>query len=275
MNSLKRTTYRLGSSLRKFRASLGYPINEKLFQFCGLQRSGNHAVINWIISQKPLKTCFINGIFPQQNPWYKNWGLFYRNFEYWPSDRDKSGALVAKELLLCSYENRSLEEIFKNQDYLNSHVGKSQDLYSLLILRDPYNTFASWLKADWEITPEIIELWKSYAREFLGETQYLPDRKVIINFNHWFLDREYRHQLARKLDLQFTDNGLNTITHHGGGSSFDKQSLDGKARNLKVLERFQNFIHDPTYLEIFKDRELHELSTEIFGEIAGTETISR
>lgn len=274
MNSLKQITYGLGSSARKLRASLGYPVNEELFQFCGVQRSGNHAVINWIISQEKSKTCFINGVFPLGNPWCENWGLSYRNFDYWPESRDVSGALVSKQLLLCSYENRSLEEISKDLENLATYVGKSKDRRTILILRDPYNTFASWLKVGWQVTPKIIELWKHYAREFLGETNCLPEPKVMINFNHWFLNQEYRHQIAKQLDLKFTDNGLDTITHHGGGSSFDKQGLDGKARELKVLKRFQSFATEPSYIKIFKDRELHELSVAVFGEIKGTGTIT-
>ncbi|NEP09386.1 MAG: hypothetical protein F6K14_03940 [Symploca sp. SIO2C1] len=247
--------------------------NEKLVEVCGIQRSGNHAMINWIISQQKLKTCSLNGILPGENPWHNNWGTSYRNFDYWPGKKDKSGELVPKQLLICSYENRYLGKISYHQSQLWEKIGYSKESYSVLILRDPYNTFASWFKAGWNVTQEITELWKSYAREFIGETSYLSTNKVTANFNNWFTSRDYRYQLANALNLEFTDNGLNEVTSHGGGSSFNKLALNGCARQMKVLERFQEFIDVPAYSKIFQDGEIRELSEIIFGVIEGTEVI--
>ncbi|WP_204104516.1 MULTISPECIES: hypothetical protein [Spirulina sp. CCY15215] len=273
MAIMRETKSNIGSILRKVRVRLGYPINEKLFQVCGIQRSGNHALINWIISQQPLKTCFINGVFPDQNPWEQNWGISYRNFDYWPGHRDLAGALVSKQLLICSYENYALDKIDRHRSQLLVDVGKSQEVCSVLILRDPYNTFASWLKAGWDVTAEITEMWKVYAREFIGQTSYLQNQTVTINFNTWFASQEYRRQLAHALNLEFTDRGLDIITHHGGGSSFDKQSLDGNAKQMNVLRRFQAFVDNPVYRKIFQDQEIQELSEKIFGEIEGTKVL--
>jgi hypothetical protein len=66
---------------------------------------------------------------------------------------------------------------------------------------------------------------------------------------------------------------LDIITHHGGGSSFDKQSLDGRAKQMNVLGRFQAFIDVPAYRNIFQDREIKKLSEQIFGAIEGTENL--
>ena len=65
LNQLK---YNVGNAARVLRAKSGFIVNNKIIQFCGLQRSGNHAVINWIIGQEFSKTCFINGVFPGANP---------------------------------------------------------------------------------------------------------------------------------------------------------------------------------------------------------------
>ena len=46
---------------------------------------------------------------------------------------------------------------------------------------------------------------------------------------------------------------------------------DGKADKMKVLERWKHFVDNEIYKDIFKDKELVELSNAIFGETPGTE----
>jgi len=268
-------THRVGTRLRQVRATLPCYINERLIQFCGIQRSGNHAVIHWIISQQPLKTCFINGIQPHHNPWFNNWGIAYHNYDYWPRERDRAGALVSKQLLLCSYENQPLTHIFDPSFPLQRYVGRSHRHTTVLLLRDPYNTFASWLQAGWSPSAEIIKLWKQYAREYLGCSQQTPGGIVRVSFNQWFADVTYRQWLAQSLNLPFSDQGLDQVTPHGGGSSFEQQRLQGNARAMKVLERFRAFLDHPEFVQIFQDRELWDLSEQIFGPIPGTEVLRR
>lgn len=266
MNALKPLSYTAGSTVRRVRSKLGFPVNQKLIQFCGIQRSGNHAVINWIIAQESSQTCFVNGVFPGINPWQKNWGIAYPNFPYWPKSRDVEGALVRKELFICSYENRQLSEIEADKKLLPNYIGKSQKECTVIVLRDPYNMIASWLARDTPVTPEIIELWKSYAYELLGKTSDLSEKTVFVNFNAWFSDSDYRQKLAHKLGLTFTDNGISQISHHGGGSSFDGQTLSGNAKKMGVLTRFHDYLDKPEFQNIFKaDPAIEQLSNEIFG----------
>ncbi|NER79685.1 MAG: hypothetical protein F6K42_08895 [Leptolyngbya sp. SIO1D8] len=266
MKVLKDLSYTAGSTARQVRAKLGFPVNQKLIRFCGIQRSGNHALINWITAQEGRKTCFVNGAFPGNNPWEKNWGISYPNFPYWPQARDVKGALVRKELFIYSYENRQLKEVESDKPLLSQYIGKSQEDCAVLILRDPYNTFASWLQREKPVTAETVALWKSYAYEFLGETNVLSTPKVFISFNAWFLDQNYRQKLAGQLGLTFTDNGLGEVTHHGGGSSFDGRALRGDARKMNVIGRFHRYLDSPEFQAIFAaDPELKQLSDKIFG----------
>lgn len=268
MKVLATLSYTAGSAIRKVRAKLGLPINEQLIRFCGIQRSGNHAVINWIIAQESKETCFINGAFPGVSPWKENWGISYPNFKYWPKQRDLNGALVRKELMMYSYEDRSLAAIEADRAYIPKFIGKSEKEYVLVILRDPYNTFASWLKRSTPVTPEITNLWKAYAYEFLGQTNILSGPKVVVSFNSWFSDQSYRQRLAEQLGLTFTDDGLTAVSHHGGGSSFDGQSHQGNAKGMNILTRFHHYWDDPTFQAIFaSDPELKHLSDEIFGSL--------
>lgn len=268
MKVIRKFSYTTGSAVRKTRKRLNFPINQKLIRFCGIQRSGNHAVINWIIAQEQLRTCFINGAFPGSNPWDKNWGISYPNFPYWPKARDLKGALVGKELFVFSYENQSLADIELDKQNLSNYIGTSRQEQAVIILRDPYNTFASWLKRNTPITPDIVALWKSYAREFLGKSKTIGSPKVCISFNQWFSNQDYRQELACKLGLKFTDRGIADVSHHGGGSSFDGQTLEGSAKKMNVLTRYHHYKEMPQFQEIFKnDSELGLLSYEIFGDL--------
>lgn len=265
---LNKLTYNAGTAARVVRAKLSFPVNKKMIQFCGIQRSGNHAVINWIIGQESSKTCFINGVFPGENPWHKNWGISYPNYPYWPKTRDLAGAFVSKDLVICSYENRELKKIAKDRKLLPKYFGNSTENYSVIIIRDPYNTFASWLQKNWQLTTEIIQLWKDYAYEYLGKTNYLKGKKIFVSFNQWFLDSNYRKKIAESLGLDFSDKNLNYVSFHGGGSSFDEQSLNRQAQEMNVLNRFHNYLEDAQFLQIFeKDPEIGKLSAEIFGSI--------
>jgi len=273
--NVKKLGYQVGTIARKLRALSGYPVNHKLIQVYGLQRSGNHGIINWITAQGSSKVCHINGVFPGINPWQKNWGVSYQRFDYWPSQRDASGAFVRKNMLLCSYENRELADaLAQDRGTFAKYVGHSRSTYAVLILRDPYNTFASWLKSGWDVTPAIVQLWKDYAKEFLDITHTLPQDKVLINFNRWFQDQDYRRQLSQQLGLPFSDEGLEQVSHNGGGSSFDQQAFKGKAKQMKLLERFQSFIEDKRFIELFQDKEIGQLSDKIFGPIPGTEMLN-
>ena len=269
MNTGRNLSHTLGSQARKLRAKFKIPVNQKLIQFGGIQRSGNHAIINWIIAQEELKTCFINGTFPTANPWEKNWGISYPNYPYWPKQRDVKGQFVEKDLFLISYENRSLQDIEADKSSLPQYIGVSRSRYTILVLRDPYNTFASWLKRDTPVTPTIIKLWKEYAYEFLGKTSIINGPKVCVNFNLWFSDQKYRQSIAEKLELTFTDKGLGKVSHHGGG-----QSLQGKAKNMAVLTRFNQYQNHPVFRKIFDlDPELEQLSKDIFGELVSKDDV--
>ena len=146
-----------------------------------------------------------------------------------------------------------------------------------MIIRDPFNWLASRLKKNYltvrnkNLTP--INLWISYAKEYLGESQILKNNKTCINYNQWFEDRDYRQQIAAQLGLEFSDRGINKVHGCGGGSSFDGREFDKKATEMDVLNRWRLFAEDPRYRKLLDNEELLEYSERIFGHIPGTEII--
>jgi hypothetical protein len=288
----------------------------------GLQRSGNHALIAWAINQhKGKSSCFLN------NVRHGNHDLFriYKEIVLTglPGLDEKSDAeslrSAQKHLLLYSYED-FLPRMAGRNDFLSSvfdpefeenrerYLGRSEHRIDVLILRDPFNFFASRLKrapGEKESVEFIVRNWKMLARQAIAIDAEAKPGRIVANFNAWLKDVNYRKQLSRKLLGVHDDSSMSDIPALGGGSSFDHYPLTlrqlvknwtrifdpkkyrnipryfrtyffpPKAEELKVLERWKHFTEDSVYRKIFVDRELLELSEKIFGEIPGTREFVR
>ena len=119
---------------------------------------------------------------------------------------------------------------------------------------------------------KTARLWKLYAREVLGETQRYSG-VMFVSYNRWFKDHDYRAELADQFGLPGWDKGLDRVPTWGAGSSFDNMGHDGKATNMKVLDRWKNVIDDEIYRAVTRDQEMHDLSRRLFGLIPGTEQL--
>ena len=228
---------------------------KKEIRVVGLRRTGNHAIINWIVNQQKGKKLFINDTPTLASP--------YRN-NYQPPD---DGYL---DTLIYSHEDRRLNYV-GNPYFEKRHdtfVGKSKKRFDVLILRDPFNLFASRYHSDrtrvYANSLSVPDMWIMYAREYLGITNFLKHNKVLINYNKWCTDFLYRKKLAEQLELEFTDEGFEKVSIVGKGSSFDGIEYNNKASKMKVLERWKSFQNDENYIKYFQDKIIIDLSDKIF-----------
>lgn len=253
----------------------------------GLQRSGNHAIINWIVLNKGPTLLFLNYVRNHRhfNPFVSFSRSIMKNelgmLECPPELRSKRCRTwrwhlkhPRKDCLIYSYEDRDLDTLTGDQlqqqhDYC---LGKSLRKRDLLILRDPFNTLASRLKQG-KASSAVVEMWKGYAREFVGDSHRLRADKVAINYNRWCANAEYRAELAATLDLADPELGVDQVSNIGGGSSFDRTSYDGRAGAMRTAERWRHFQDDREFRRFFADPEVIELSERIFGHIPGTELL--
>jgi len=174
-------------------------------------------------------------------------------------------------VLMYNYEDpdlKSLHDASKEQE-----LREDVEYKDVLIMRDPFNQFASRLKysyssiikrswKDSKIQENFIQMWKNHAREFLGQTQHLTRNPVCISFNKWFSDIEYRRALSESLKIPFSDEGLDI---HGTESSFDNIKVQTPgARKMTVLYRWRDVQNESIYRKIFQDKELIRLSNLIF-----------
>ncbi len=254
-------------------------INQKEFRVMGMSRSGNHAIINWILRQAAGRNCFLNCAEGKTNPFVSareaDNGLPYEaNYAEFEWEREQSGLLTQKNLLIHSYEDSFLGYVChplfeQNHD---QWVGASKARYDLLILRDPFNLFASRLYADLSALSlsTAVRIWKQHANEFLGLRRTMNQQRILINYNRWATERSYRAQLAAQLGLHFTDAGISTVHRTAGGSSFDGYRYDGDASKMRVLDRWKVYQHDPHFRQLF-DRDMVNTARRIFGPLASVE----
>jgi hypothetical protein len=250
-------------------------MNKQEHRITGMSRSGNHAVINWILSQTSGRTCFLNCSEPKFNPFATARPLddglsIIVNYDDFDLDAELRGEFSNKDLLVYSHEDCFLGTIARGpfEDNHDSMVGPSLHRTDVLILRDPFNLFASRLRAGFgEVSNETaLRIWKQHAREFLGIRHYLKQHRVLINYNRWATERGYRREVADELGLDFSDSSRHHVPAAGNGSSFDGRRYNGYASRMKALERWTHFAHSEHYAALFDD-EVHTLSQRIFGDV--------
>lgn len=275
-------------------------VNDYEFRVFGLRRSGNHAVISWIIGHFPdnsvyyyndvqeiIEKNFIYGdfnfpieLFRWKNryisPGKKRSSVIWRRKYFLQIHRDSdmvsgtsiAGKLVAKKqyeldlvmsadksCLVQTYEDQPLDivKLVDQQD-----IGDSKNVFNVLILRDVRNMIASRIEHNnifTRIDNDVVSLWKKYAYEYLGESDILGERKILINYDRWVDSKLYREKISKKLNMPFSDIGFKAKTKFGGGSSF-KESSD-------YNNRYVGYLNNPEYKRYMNDDELVFLNDSI------------
>lgn len=225
----------------------------------GLKRCGNHAVANWLLSLAGSKA-FYNDI-RTHDPFGRSPVVF---------QPDSEGHV---DLLLCSYEDRSLRLLASPRSYPHArpryaHPSPKRRVY-VMLLRDPFNLFASQLKSAKDYSSYIsslgpTQLYQVYADEIEGRTSYLPDDKLVILFNQWKSDRAHRASIAAQLGLDIETEELDGVSGIGGGSSFDGTDFDGRGSEMDTDARWRQFRDDQRFRSLFANKRIPEFGLRHF-----------
>ncbi|MGB3296092.1 MAG: hypothetical protein WBB01_24165 [Phormidesmis sp.] len=259
-------------------------VNQKEIRVVGMRRTGNHALVRWIAQQQPGEFCHLNNVAAGKNPYRHKADNLLR---YHPKHHKMSavyrqqanGDLIERDCLLYSYEDWRLKQITQPRFERNRelYLGKSAQCFDVLILRDPFNLFASRLKQNFVATKaknlSMVEMWLEYAREFIGESHRLSRNLVCVSYNAWVSSETYRRQLAGQLALPFSDAGHTQVSAIGGGSSFDGTRFSGQAGAMDVDNRWRVFAENPAFRQLFQNEALWHYSQQIFGKLPGTEVL--
>ena len=254
-------------------------MTQNLINLIGLQRCGCHAVANWLLHQNPLvaspqSLSLLPNEISEQNDVcgfkIKNRDFLIYN-QFWfkyqePHAPTKLGYTPKGDVenAVIVYETGELRRYNIEFDNKKEVFGEIKNEVNVLVLRDYLNCAASWYKQHGECPPHIALFWYHRALEILGKTHYIPNM-YFINYNKWFIDKLYRQQICKDLNLHFTDIAIDSVVHYGQGSSFDKQKFDGRAQDMSVNQRYKIYEQTPEFQQ-YKRPELIPISEKIFGE---------
>jgi len=287
------------------------PTNELELRVYGLMRSGNHAIIEWILGLFPgEKTCFLNNVDHGQNdPYSSARKSIIGGFD---SADPQQCQREAKKVLIYSYEDRKhlqktgtpfLDSVFdpafesSREDFL----GPSLRRRDVLILRDPFNCFASRMamiqdrgaNGGMRQLPEIAQNWKALARRALQLADGHAETEMVILFNEWIRSRDYRERIASALGGQYCEANMHRISRFGGGSSFTPNRsyrrwsggrffhylqqwiVPGRQHAEMLTHRWKNLRDNESFRSLFRDPEILQLSEALFGEVPGTRKFVR
>jgi len=217
----------------------------------GIQRSGHHAIIRWILGQFPhlnIDTDLIkSNIFI--NDWLKG------GVTNCPQTKTNLVCDIPHndQIRLVSYENNKEVLINENRDLLLKDGN-----YCFVVLRDPLNWYAS-MKKLWKIpiSDYKIELGIRYFEEFV--IKKIDNRVIPIIYDKWFINRQYRDSIAKKLVKTPNDRGFGKMfSYNMIGSSFDNWKYKNDATKMNVLERYKYLSNDEIY-ELLSNRRIYAM----------------
>lgn len=231
----------------------------------GIKRSGHHAILHWIMSHFTNKS-YINDILG--NTAFK----LYKNTPFPVKIQQSNNHFYNIE----DGNFQNISDRFTRMQELGL-CNLTDNLVDIIIIRDIFNLIASRIASAFNMKIDIINLYKQYAKEFLRQTQFLKD-PVLINYNTWFISRKYRQSILDRLNIRYSDKSdeyIQKIAEEGKGSSFDQMKYNTKAQDMKVLDRWKYFKNNEKYINYFNDKELLDLTCQIFGEIEAYQYIKQ
>lgn len=172
---------------------------------------------------------------------------------------------ASSDLCVVIFQSQHLWHL-RDHDPLVTGI-EANETKQIIVLRDPFNWSASYMQKSQHTDDTLVwpKQWKEYADEYLGLTRLLPNA-VKVNYNKWFENENYRRQISTQLGLEFTDQTLEVVTSHAGGSSFDQTTHHGSAQNMGVTERWKTYKDDPRYVNVFRERpDIIEMAEKIFS----------
>lgn len=214
----------------------------KFIEVYGLRRSGNHAILSWLINN--FNTEAVSSVEPTPliapvpelgfiaqylgnvihiNDVGDAWALTQGNYLKGLIDAYVS---IGIKTIILSYEDRPYTNSFFNMGY--SFLKESK---KIIITRDIKNIIASRLKNSKNIglaiNRKLIDTWI--------ENENSDNLK--IRYESWLTSKEYRDSIALKLNTNNKDI-IDLVSTAAGGSSFKDQST-GKIDKDKLLNRYK------------------------------------
>ena len=210
------------------------------FQVFGMRRSGNHAIIDWLMRNAPEAAT--GGVFFNNCKFGKNPQRAYGSLDIYDTAREvmpykdigdvaRIAQAGAAPMAIVSYEDRMPQTAGQSQKA--SHGMADTDfIHQVIIYRSFLNWSASLLakikkNSGFGATDRMRILMLAFATYVQGLDRVAQAQGVIaICYDDWMTSQDYRAGILASLGLPQRDLDRGKVQRYGGGSSFQKKVTD-------------------------------------------------
>jgi hypothetical protein len=179
-----------------------------------------------------------------------------------------------------------VDKLCQSHTFGYNYVNKDNSWQQIIIIRSFKNWLASVAKAHLTVlnndpqnpilhcynVHQDIEKYRTYLDLATDTTIHCFEGPwfdpMVIVYDKWVQDKQYRKKIVADLDLpKFTDAGFKDVPQNCGGSSFDGLEFNGKADEMKVLERWKEYENDEGFIKVLDDySDIVRMSDQVCGE---------
>jgi hypothetical protein len=228
-------------------------------QVFGMRRSGNHAIIDWLMRNAPEAAT--GGVFYNNCKFGKNPQRAYGSLDVYGAARTvlphidvPDGERITQAgdapMVVVSYEDRMPQPHGDPQkasgDLSDGHFGQQ-----VIIYRSFLNWSASLLaklkkNAGYGATDRLRIMMLAFATYIQGLDRIAEGKGIVaICYDNWMLSEDYRAGILGQIGLPVRDLDRGKVQRFGGGSSFQKKATN--VENLNSVARDAAMSDDVEY----------------------------
>jgi len=140
--------------------------------------------------------------------------------------------------MIRSWCGDAIYKDLENSDPYKEIAFGSPDTF-VIQTRDLLNWWASYTQVKGKVNTRMVTKWWEIAKAYHDCSFGTHMDVVRVNYEDFFLSRDYREGVCKALGGEYHEAALNRVALNGGGSSFSRDKFDGKAQEMKVLERYK------------------------------------
>ena len=224
-------------------------------QVFGMRRSGNHAIIDWIMRNAPEGAS--GGVFYNNCKFGKDPIRHYGSMDVYGAERDLLDHRTKTDvnriehagnapMVVVSYEDRMPQPA--GQPQKASHGMQDADFTRQVII---YRSFLNWsasllakIKKNpvFGATDRLRIMTVAFATYAQGLDRVAQAKEIVaICYDDWMTSEDYRADVLTRLGLPVRDLSRGKVQRYGGGSSFQKKAesaeqLDTVARDAAMAD---------------------------------------
>ena len=219
-------------------------------------RTGMNAIGRWLLRQSSLgnkELQYVHGDWVEYRSGYMYMTMI-NHPEHYPIHRGVIDEYMPGHLII-TVERDSLTGFKYYRDLYPNFT-------HIIVLRE----FKNWVTSVCNMYGEL-DFGKLFAVDVEKYKSLIQDTECFkIKYDKWCDDWIYRRNICDELGLTFTDEGFNTVSPYGAGSSFDGMKFQGRASHMKTTERYKKVEHMQGFKNILKKyNDVLQLSNEVFG----------